>query len=74
MRKQGLYLQQNTKTPGLRGGGRAGDGAARIATHYKFALDHVFARAPEVVGFVKRSCGQAGGKGGEGGYPYRAWP
>ncbi|CAM9837029.1 unnamed protein product, partial [Laminaria digitata] len=43
VRKEGLYLKQNTHTPGLRGGG----GAAKIAKHYKFALDHVFQRAPE---------------------------
>lgn len=44
VQEQGLYLKQNTGTPRLRGS----DGAARIAQHYKFALEHVFGKAPEV--------------------------
>lgn len=49
VQEQGLYLKQNTDTPGLRGAPRPGsDGAARIALHYKFALEHVFGEAPEV--------------------------
>ena len=49
VRKNGLYLKQNTITPGLRGGPKAGDdGARRIAMHYKFALDHAFEQRPDV--------------------------
>ena len=49
MKKNGLYLKQNTVTPGLRGGPKAGDeGARRIAMHYKFSLDHAFERRPDV--------------------------
>lgn len=49
MREHGLYLKQNTVTPRLRGGAKAGeDGARRIAMHYKFALDHAFGRRPDV--------------------------
>lgn len=43
-----LYLKQNTAVSSLRGGPNAGNGAARIAMHYKFSLDHVFERDPEV--------------------------
>eukprot|EP00903_Cladosiphon_okamuranus_P011864 g11145.t1 len=53
VRNNGLYLKQNTVTPGLRGGPRAGDdGARRIAMHYKFALDHAFERRPNAPAVV----------------------
>ncbi|CAM9760283.1 unnamed protein product [Pylaiella littoralis] len=53
VRKEGLYLEQNTRTPGLRGGPKAGDdGAERIAMHYRFSLDHVFGSRPEAPGVV----------------------
>lgn len=49
VRENGLYLKQNTVTPGLRGGPKAGDdGARRIAMHYKFSLEHAFERRPDV--------------------------
>ncbi|CAM9977023.1 unnamed protein product, partial [Hapterophycus canaliculatus] len=53
VRSEGLYLEQNTATPGLKGGPKAGDGGGmRIAMHYKFALDHAFAARPEAPGVV----------------------
>eukprot|EP00752_Nemacystus_decipiens_P007976 g7126.t2 len=53
VRKNGLYLKQNTVTPGLRGGPRAGDdGARRIAMHYKFAMEHAFERRPDAPAVV----------------------
>lgn len=48
MEAEGLYLKQNTAVPSLRGGPTAGNGAMRIAMHYKFSLDHAFGREPEV--------------------------
>ncbi|CAN0297363.1 unnamed protein product [Ascophyllum nodosum] len=47
VKREGLYLMQHIAAPGLRGGPRAGEGATRIAMHYKFSLNHVFEREPE---------------------------